>query len=110
MDQKLIEFIREVDVLIIDPQYDEGGVAPRARVGWGHRCVSDVSSGGGSRGETSFSFHHDPGHDDDFVSAMLENARQVAAAMGSGLKIDAAREGEEVSPAGHCAGGSGALK
>jgi hypothetical protein len=41
-------------------------------------------------------FHHDPGHDDAKISAMLEGARAVAAAAGGNLQVEAAREGLEV--------------
>ena len=42
-----------------------------------------------------FLFHHDPGHDDARITAMVEHARAVAAAKGSAIRIDAAREGVE---------------
>jgi len=41
-------------------------------------------------------FHHDPAHDDARVMQMLAGARRQAAAAGSPLKIEAAREGLEV--------------
>jgi hypothetical protein len=43
-----------------------------------------------------FLFHHDPDHDDAHVSKMLAGARQQAAAAGSKIAIDAAREGLEM--------------
>jgi phosphoribosyl 1,2-cyclic phosphodiesterase len=39
-------------------------------------------------------FHHDPSHDDDFIEKMLQRARRLA--MGSGMRVEAAREGEHV--------------
>ena len=40
MDQKLIDFIRNAEVLVIDAQYD--ATEYQTRVGWGHGCVDDV--------------------------------------------------------------------
>ncbi len=95
MDEKLIEFIREADVLIIDSQYNEAEYD--AHVGWGHGCVDDVVDLAiEACVKHLFLFHHDPCHDDAFVSDMAASARKRAAAQGSALKIDAAREGEEV--------------
>jgi phosphoribosyl 1,2-cyclic phosphodiesterase len=42
-------------------------------------------------------FHHDPAHDDRFISGMLMHARELAKAAGSDMKIEAAREGEQVA-------------
>ncbi len=95
MDQKLIEFIHGADVLIIDSQYDEAEYD--AHVGWGHGCVNDVVRlAVEAEVKHLFLFHHDPSHDDDFITGMLNRARALAESMGSPLKIDAAREGEEI--------------
>jgi ribonuclease BN (tRNA processing enzyme) len=99
MDQKLIEFIHGADVLIIDSQYDEAEYD--AHVGWGHGCVNDVVRlAVEAKVKHLFLFHHDPSHDDHFVTAMVNNARKLALSMGSEIRIDAAREGEEVLLAG----------
>ncbi len=92
-NKKLIEFIREVDVLIIDSQYDCDEY--RAHIGWGHGCVDEVVRLA-MLGEVArlYLFHHDPGHDDARIDAMLEHARKLAA--GSGIEVFAAREGEVV--------------
>ena len=42
MDEKLVDFVRGADVLIIDSQYDYAEY--QTRVGWGHGCVSSVCS------------------------------------------------------------------
>ena len=90
-NRNLIDFIREVDVLIIDSQYDSEEYS--AHIGWGHGCVDEVVRlallGGVKR---LYLFHHDPGHDDDRIDAMLAHARSLAA--GSPLEIYAAAEGE----------------
>jgi phosphoribosyl 1,2-cyclic phosphodiesterase len=97
-EQNLAEFVRDVDVLIIDAQYDQAEYA--AHIGWGHGCVDDVVQLAiGSNVKQLFLFHHDPAHDDDYVSNMLLHARQVAKAAGSTLRVEAAREGEKVTVA-----------
>ncbi len=40
-------------------------------------------------------FHHDPRHDDRFISSMLMHAREVVQKAGSTMRVEAAREGEE---------------
>jgi hypothetical protein len=41
-------------------------------------------------------FHHDPAHNDEIITTMVRNARQLAEAQGSKLIVDAAREGVEL--------------
>lgn len=95
VDEKFVEFARGADVLITDAQYTGGEY--EHHVGWGHACVNDVVGLAIEAGvKRLFLFHHDPGHDDAFIHAMLDGARNLAAAKGSALVIDAAREGEEV--------------
>jgi phosphoribosyl 1,2-cyclic phosphodiesterase/CheY-like chemotaxis protein len=91
-DEKLIEFIRNADVLIIDSQYDCAEYELHA--GWGHACVDDVAALATRAGvKQLFLFHHDPTHNDERVSRMLAHARQI---VGSGTHVEAAREGLEV--------------
>jgi phosphoribosyl 1,2-cyclic phosphodiesterase/ActR/RegA family two-component response regulator len=91
-DAKLVEFIRNADVLIMDSQYDCAEY--ESRVGWGHSCVDDVAALATRAGvKQLFLFHHDPMHDDERVSRMLAHARQL---VGDGTLVEAAREGLEV--------------
>jgi phosphoribosyl 1,2-cyclic phosphodiesterase len=93
-DQKLIEFIRGTDLLIIDSQYDAEEY--EAHKGWGHGSVDDVVSLAIQASvKRLFLFHHDPAHDDAKISQMLEHARKLASAKGANLTIEAAREGEK---------------
>jgi phosphoribosyl 1,2-cyclic phosphodiesterase/ActR/RegA family two-component response regulator len=94
-DQKLIDFLRGADVAIMDSQYDSHEYPEH--VGWGHSCVVDTVDVAIQAGVRHlFLFHHDPDHDDSHVSKMLAGARQQAAAAGSKIVIDAAREGLEM--------------
>jgi len=95
MDQKLVDFIRDADVLIIDAQYDATEYETRA--GWGHGCVDDVVALAlNANVKQLYLFHHDPTHDDAKIDAMVEWARQFIAALGDPLHVEAAREGSEV--------------
>jgi phosphoribosyl 1,2-cyclic phosphodiesterase len=95
-DEKLVEFIRDADVLIIDSQYDRAEY--ESHVGWGHACVDDVAELATRAGvKQLFLFHHDPMHDDERISRMLAHAREVAAQQSPQHPIvEAAREGLEV--------------
>ena len=94
-DEKLIEFIRDCDVVIMDSQYD--GVEYKSHIGWGHTCVDDaVALAVIANVKKLFLFHHDPDHDDAKVESMEEWARELAAIHGSNLQVDAAREGVKV--------------
>jgi len=91
-DEKLVEFIRDADVLIIDSQYDRAEY--ESHTGWGHGCVDDVAALAVRAGvKQLFLFHHDPTHNDERISRMLAHARQIA---GGGTHVEAAREGLEV--------------
>ncbi len=95
LNDALIEFIREVDLLIIDSQYDNTEYV--AHIGWGHGCLDDVVTLAGRAGvKQLFLFHHDPNHDDARVASMLQHAREISSKMGFTLQIEAAEEGREV--------------
>jgi len=90
--RKFADFLRNVDVLILDSQYDAQEYAQHE--GWGHGCVDDVVKiAVDANVKRLFLFHHDPDHDDAKITAMVQHARQVAAKLGSPLKIEAAAEG-----------------
>lgn len=91
-DEKLIEFVRDADVLIMDAQYDAEEYP--GHMGWGHTCVDDtVAIALQANVKQLYLFHHDPGHDDAHITKMQEHARRIARRKGSPLKVNAAREG-----------------
>jgi len=95
LEAELIEFIRGVDVLILDSQYDE--VEYEKHVNWGHGCVRDsVTLAHKAQAKSLYLFHHDPNHDDARVSQLVTQARKVLADLGGKMQIEAAREGEEI--------------
>ncbi len=86
----VLELADGVDLLIHDAQYTSAEFAEKSH--WGHCTVEyavEVARRAGARRLALF--HHDPGHDDDAVDAILSDA--VAAARGSGVEVLAAAEG-----------------
>ncbi len=91
-DQRIIEFIKDADALIIDAQYDDAEYQTHA--GWGHGCVDDVVALAlSARVKQLFLFHHDPDHDDAQILRMEAWARQLVWFAHESLAINAACEG-----------------
>jgi phosphoribosyl 1,2-cyclic phosphodiesterase len=91
----LVEFLHGSDILILDAQYTD--TEYESHVGWGHGSVSSaVSLALDAKVRRLLLFHHDPGHDDTTIDAMVHDARRLVRDSGEGLEVDAAREGEEV--------------
>jgi phosphoribosyl 1,2-cyclic phosphodiesterase len=94
-DAKLVEFIRDAEVLVMDAQYDRDEY--ESHVGWGHACVDDVVELAGRAGvKQLFLFHHDPTHDDQRVAQMVEHAKHLAKKCAPHTTVEAAREGLQV--------------
>jgi phosphoribosyl 1,2-cyclic phosphodiesterase len=91
----LVEFLKGSDILILDAQYTDAEY--EGHVGWGHGSVSSaVSLALDAEVRRLLLFHHDPGHDDAKVDAMVDDARRLIRESGKDLEVDGAREGEEV--------------
>lgn len=94
-DERLANFVRGSDVLILDAQYDAAEY--ESHVGWGHSCMEDsVAFAIAAEVKRLFLFHHDPDHNDESISRFVARGRQLAAEKGSKLIVEAAREGLEV--------------
>lgn len=92
---KLVQFLRRVDVLIIDAQYTDDEYAQK--VGWGHGSLSSVVSLAlDADVRKLFLFHHDPEHEDKKLDQIVEAARTIVLESGKSMEVDAAREGAEV--------------
>ncbi|MGI8891031.1 MAG: response regulator [Chthoniobacterales bacterium] len=92
---KLVDFLRGVDVLIMDSQYTDEEY--KKKVGWGHGSLSSVVSLAlEAQAGKLFLFHHDPSRDDKGVDALVEAARMLVLESGKPMQVDAAREGSEV--------------
>jgi len=94
-NQKMVQFLRGTDVLIMDTQFDAEEY--QQHIGWGHGCLDDVVALAlQAEVKQLFLFHHDPDHDDAKVSQMQAYARQLVAARKGKLQVEAAREGATV--------------
>ena len=93
-NEKLIEFIRGAEVVVMDSQYNVAEYHEHS--GWGHSCVADVVAVAVRAGDKRlYLFHHDPDHSDEDVTGLVEHARQTACQLRSPILIEAAREGLE---------------
>ncbi len=91
-DKKILAFLKDVDVLIMDSQYDSDEYQKHR--GWGHACLDQtVDFALQAQVRRLFLFHHDPEHDDAKVDEMLAHARKLVAEKKGDLRVDAAREG-----------------
>jgi phosphoribosyl 1,2-cyclic phosphodiesterase len=97
----LVKFLHGSDLLILDTQYTD--TEYERHIGWGHGSISSVVSLAlDAKVRRLLLFHHDPGHDDTRMDAIVEDARRLVHDRGKDLEVDAAREGEEVLlPADH---------
>jgi phosphoribosyl 1,2-cyclic phosphodiesterase/CheY-like chemotaxis protein len=92
---KLVEFLKDTDILILDAQYTDEKYMEH--IGWGHGALSRVVSLAlEARAKKLFLFHHDPAHDDQKIEEMVERARFLVAESGRKLEVEAAREGAEI--------------
>jgi phosphoribosyl 1,2-cyclic phosphodiesterase/CheY-like chemotaxis protein len=93
--QKLVEFLRDTDLLMLDTQYSDDEY--EQHVGWGHGSLSSVVSLALDANVRKLTlFHHDPNHDDAAIDEMLEAARTLVVESGKAVEVEAAREGAEI--------------
>jgi phosphoribosyl 1,2-cyclic phosphodiesterase len=93
--RKMVEFLQDCDLAIMDTQYTEEEYAKH--IGWGHSSVdSVVSLALDANVAKLLLFHHDPNHDDQMIDRMVEHARALVAKSGKPLEVEAAREGAEI--------------
>ena len=89
----LIDFVRQVDLLILDTQYTEEEY--RRHVGWGHGCLPDsVTLAKEAAVRRLAFFHHDPSHRDYQIDLMVEAGRKLVRS--TNLEICAATEMETI--------------
>ena len=91
----LVQFLNGSDLLILDTQYTDDEY--QSHIGWGHGSVTTaVALALDAAVRKLLLFHHDTNHDDAMIDAMVQTARHLAQQSGKELKVEAAREGEEV--------------
>ena len=95
-DRELVDFLRGVDVLILDSQYDAAEY--KAHIGWGHGCVDDSVALALQAGVRQlYLFHHDPDHGDKKIDALVKHARLMVRKRGGKLRVQAAQELQTVT-------------
>ncbi len=91
-ERRMISFLRGVDILVMDAQYDRAEY--EQHIGWGHACLDDVVALAlKAEVKKLFLFHHDPDHDDAKITAMTAHARKLVKEQNGKLQVEAAREG-----------------
>jgi len=91
-DDKIVRFLQNADLLILDAQFD--GEEYARHTGWGHSSVDDaVELALRASVKRLVLFHHDPAHDDAKIDQMVRHAQGLVAKSGKKLEIEAAREG-----------------
>lgn len=69
----MVEWCRDADLLVHDAQYSAEEY--RSKIGWGHSSIEDVLTLADEAGVKQLAlFHHDPGHTDDDIDALVEAA------------------------------------
>jgi phosphoribosyl 1,2-cyclic phosphodiesterase/ActR/RegA family two-component response regulator len=93
---KMVEFLQDCDVAILDTQYTDEEYAKH--IGWGHSSLSSVVSLAlDADVHKLLLFHHDPSHNDHMLDKMTECARVIVRNSGKSLEVEPAREGAEIS-------------
>jgi phosphoribosyl 1,2-cyclic phosphodiesterase/CheY-like chemotaxis protein len=93
---KMVEFLRDCDVAILDTQYTDEEY-PRF-IGWGHSPLSStVQLALDANAKRVLLFHHDPSHDDEMIDRMIEEARSIVSKSKKAMVIECAREGVEIT-------------
>ena len=91
----LIEFLRGVDILILDAQYTDEEY--ERHIGWGHGSLSSVVAlATAAESKRLVLFHHDPDHDDAMLDQIVECARGRIAEKSPSMIVEAAKEGTEL--------------
>jgi phosphoribosyl 1,2-cyclic phosphodiesterase len=91
----LVDFVRDLDLLILDTQYTE--VEYENRIGWGHGSLPESVALAVEAGVRRLAlFHHDPSHDDNQIDQMVEAAQIQAGEVH--LLVQGAAENETITP------------
>jgi phosphoribosyl 1,2-cyclic phosphodiesterase len=95
-DRRHAEYMQGSDVVIHEAQYTPDEYPSKRH--WGHSTYSYVVELAAAAGvRRLFLTHHDPSHDDEFVAAIEEKARELAERLGSPLEVCCAYEGCEIT-------------
>lgn len=93
---RLISFINEADVLVIDTTYKDSEYP--LKIGWGHSCVSRVVDiADKAKVKLLCIYHHDPDQFDKDIDFKLREATSILESRHSLTRCIAPREGDRIS-------------
>ena len=98
-DRQHAAFMQDADVVVHDAQYTPDEYP--AKRNWGHSTYTYVTRmAAAANVKRLFLTHHDPAHDDAFLSGVEDRARELARSLGSDIQVSCAYEGceERVQP------------
>lgn len=92
---RLVKFIHDADVLVIDTTYTDSEYA--AKIGWGHSCVSRVADiADQAKVKLLCLYHHDPDQLDKDIDNKLKDANDILQSRQSITRCIVPREGEKI--------------
>ena len=90
---RLMDFIRDVDVLITDTTYTDDEY--KTKVSWGHSSVEEVVEVAAQANvKTLYLFHHDPSQTDDDIEKKHALSLNLVQELGSPMRVIAPAEGD----------------
>jgi phosphoribosyl 1,2-cyclic phosphodiesterase len=92
---KMIDFIKDADVIVIDAQYTKEEY--KIKKGWGHSHYENVLEiAMAANVKKCVLFHHDPVHSDEDIDKIVRHCHQIIGQAGSGMDCLGAEEGLEI--------------
>ena len=93
---RLIEFVKDTDMLVMDATYSDEEYAQK--VGWGHSCISRVVDiADKANAKVLCLYHHDPDQFDKKIDAKLAHAKALLKARNSSTRCIAPHEGVKLA-------------
>lgn len=95
-NQKLITFIKDADILVIDSTYSDEEY--KTKIHWGHSCISAVVKAAHTAGVRLMClYHHDPDQFDTDIDNKLRTAEAELKKLQSTTRVIAPAEGDKLS-------------
>ncbi len=92
---RIIQFIREADILVMDSTYTDAEYA--AKIGWGHSCVSRVATiADQANVKLLCLYHHDPDQFDKDITYKVQEGTEILKSRNSKTRCIAPKEGEKI--------------
>lgn len=92
---RIIQFISEADMLVMDTTYTDPEYA--AKIGWGHSCVSRVVDiAHKAKVKLLCLYHHDPDQLDKDIDYKLQEANEILQSRNSNTRCISPKEGEKI--------------